>query len=693
MPGTVMRLKALDGTWETCGVDRVARVVPESVDVDSDDWGNKTAKFDLKRDPGLVWPDIGAYAPVVVEIDGQPSWAGRVIETPSRGRVMTVNCEGWQHHLDDDLVDLGWVHTRLADWKDARGFPDCLLGAGPSMLSAASTVSAGDGVIALTYPRAVYHNQWVQCAAILDLGPARTARRVLATITNSATHGEFRFQIRGGDSVAMCQGIVAGGETIDDVQNGISSGAAYTCSGTFTTARRYVMLLCTPNANVSYTDNDSWFKVTDCKVFAETTYEAGNTSVLKASAVVADAINKGTVQLAPDRSGIVDTAFNIPEFAPSGPQTPRELISAVNGWHNWIRKVDVNKRPIFAPLPSRPKYTAALGVELEDSSQNSGREIYNRVLVTGTDPSGQPVRIERSAGQSGSERRTRSGVPTIANPSFDTNTTGWSSTSSGGATLALSRDTSTFDTSPASLRASATIAGGGGAYLLWTISVTWSGTFSANKVYILDFWKSQANTQPVALSIGGQPISSFVPNGFNSLGWVPKTDLVNPVMTFSGYQPPRPYLQVFGMNLDSFAMSRAEDTLITRRGFLRTKQLQVGVTLPSDGVAAAAIGDLWLQQNSSTPFRGTVTLTGPKALRDRVSGQPVPLKQLLADTGELIHFPDRPDPDTGAVGRNGRIASVSYNPATDTATVAIDSNRADFEALMSRMQVTAGQVT
>ena len=58
------------------------------------------------------------------------------------------------------------------------------------------------------------------------------------------------------------------------------------------------------------------------------------------------------------------------------------------------------------------------------------------------------------------------------------------------------------------------------------------------------------------------------------------------------------------------------------------------------------------------------------------------------ETGELIHFSDRVDPDSGAIGRNGRIASVTYNPATDVATVALDNSRADFDALMARLAIT-----
>ena len=40
-------------------------------------------------------------------------WEGRTIEAPSRDgaeKVMSVQCEGWQHHPDDDLID-GFTFT------------------------------------------------------------------------------------------------------------------------------------------------------------------------------------------------------------------------------------------------------------------------------------------------------------------------------------------------------------------------------------------------------------------------------------------------------------------------------------------------------------------------------------------------------------------------------------------------------
>ena len=69
----------------------------------------------------------------------------------------------------------------------------------------------------------------------------------------------------------------------------------------------------------------------------------------------------------------------------------------------------------------------------------------------------------------------------------------------------------------------------------------------------------------------------------------------------------------------------------------------------------------------------------------------MPVDALLGMTGEMIRFTDRIDPDTGAVGRDARIAEVSIDPDTEEATVTLDNSRAGFDALLARLDVVLGQ--
>jgi hypothetical protein len=131
-------------------------------------------------------------------------------------------------------------------------------------------------------------------------------------------------------------------------------------------------------------------------------------------------------------------------------------------------------------------------------------------------------------------------------------------------------------------------------------------------------------------------------------------------------------------------VTRTNATALTlRQGFHRTFQLSVSSALPSDGVAASQIGDVWLANHRSVPFRGTVRIVGDTA-RYVTSGMPVRCEDLLGMTGELMRFNGIVDPDSGAMGRDGRIAGVSYDPVADEASVTVDSSRSAFDALLAR---------
>lgn len=451
MAESVVRVQALDGAWETVGVDRLAGVWPENLELSSDQWGSKGCTFDLRRDPTASWPDLLAFTPIEVDIDGQLSWSGRVSETPSRDgtdRVMSVVGEGWQHHLDDDLVDRKWVVTALGGWRDLRGVPDALLGVSAGKLPVAPQVDVGNGTIRIAWPAGTAVVQNTYASVVLDLGPANLAKRIVVTADAGGFDQDTRLYVRGcaspsdpiNGSPQTDAGILALG--------GLSTSTTF--SGNLSSGYRYVYLIVFRNGvTTTQAAVDSWCRIKDVQVFAETAYESGNASVLKASTVVSDVLDRGTPLLSTDRSGITATSFSLPEYAPDGPRTPREHIGAVNAFHGWMAKVDPDRRMVFQALPSRPKFTLGdwSAFELQDAAGSSGADIYNRVLVTGQDPAGQAVQVSRTAVQA-------FGLPTIpqtdivvSNPSFETNTAGWSS----GDPLTRTTTAGEFDSAPAGL--------------------------------------------------------------------------------------------------------------------------------------------------------------------------------------------------------------------------------------------------
>ena len=686
MPAPTIRLQTLGGTWETCGVDRCPPVVPESLELGADGWGSKSATFDLRRDPSQAWPDLSAFTPVKIDVDGVLVWSGRLAETPSRDgtdRVMSCVCEGWQAHLDDDLVDRMWVHDDLTAWKDFASLPTTPLGSGADNASTAYRVIAGDGKLTLSVPNGAPMPQYTGVGAVLDLGPGRLAKRIVATWTATWVTANMRLYARG-----VPDGRFFGATDYADAFVPTLTTGPTTSTGNLGNGYRYVVLVAFYSGAAGTAGQDVNVSLSSIKVFGETAYESGNASVLRASTVVGDVIDRAAPMLVTDRSAIQATSFNIPELAPADPQTPREVISTVNGWHNWQPKIDVNRRPVFRPQPDRPRFTVGdwSAVELQDSSQNSGQDIYNRVVVTGSDPAGQPVKVVRSGAQSQAARPFPQSDIALSNPSFAGNVSGW--TMETGLSFAYTSAAGTYDSAPGAASLGISFGAPGRAV------ATMTGTAYAGRTYQI--------TCRINLSTGsggfyleivgtrqGSAITGFGGGwGTHTFMWTPLATMVDPVLqvnaTFNGGGTAYAYF-------DTFDITRLIASLPDRRNFARTKQLQVGSTLPTDGAAAAAIGDVWLTQHVTTPFRGTLTATGPQAIRDRLTGLPVQPAQLLCETGELIHFSDRIHPDTGAVGRDGRIAAVTYNPLTDTATITLDNNRADFDALMARLAITGGR--
>jgi hypothetical protein len=128
-------------------------------------------------------------------------------------------------------------------------------------------------------------------------------------------------------------------------------------------------------------------------------------------------------------------------------------------------------------------------------------------------------------------------------------------------------------------------------------------------------------------------------------------------------------------------------TLVDRRGFQRSKILPVRSSLTT--ALANQIGDVWLTGHRTTPLRGSATVT-KRGARVLPSGEALHPAALLLHTGELLQLAHAIDPDTGDLGRNARIADVTYKPSTSEAAVTLDNSRGSVEALLERLAVVTG---
>jgi len=805
-----VRLQTLDGNWETCGIDRAAGITPEGIELASNSWGADTANFTLRRSPRSQWPDITAFTPVEIEIGGSLVWDGFVTQTPTSdadGGSISVQCKGWQYHLDDDSFEKVWTHSSLPDWKEASSFPNIDLNHfrpdGPSVV-------AGNGSIRVGWATTKVLQQNTYAAVVFDAGPLNkiTAASVQWTVvggtgfTNYGTSANLRVVCRGVDSLTA-------GHTVSNDAVNTPEGATNTAlsgSGAFTTPSRYVIVGLywvggTATASTNYFVDITGINLTGWSHGTPTAHLSGTL----ASEIAADVLPYAPL-LSQSTTSIATTDFTIPHFSSvDGGKTPREYLTAANSYHDNQLKLLPGRKLSVQAQPASPSYTVGAwgGSTFSDASANSGEEIYNKAIVESTDSSGQPLRQTRFSAASVD---TLTGLAELqpsamTNPAFETDPvfsaaskiepTGWASSrvysNSNLASTALTASLTTTATTMSATSPLGSFPPNGFIvvdqssgideiiYYSGTTSTTFTGLIrgcfgttartgvTGNTVYLV------SAIQPIASPAGfsaGTKSGLWRPNGestptltatFNSgqnftAGTSYELSInmrAQGMMQFGSYVLETPYLRfgtstdyaeisssyslsgittgdqvdfnlsvqwtpsvavsgsavtLFMQSIESFYSSYRslqdgnftsyyiDDVTITsikatipdRRGFIRTKRLQVNS--PSTPESASRIADKYLSAHRSTPLKGDLTIQSGGA-KEYLTGADIHPSRLLLSTGELLHFSNRTDPDTGAQGRDGTIAAVSYSHSSQSAQVSIDNQRTRFEAFLERLAV------
>lgn len=386
-----IQAEVLHGTWETFGVDRAIQILPETLVCSANEWGPDKASFVLRRSPWAAWPDLQPYTPIEIEIGGVLCWSGRTGPgTPLKAgaeQQISVQCEGWQYHLDDALYKKLYVHATLTDWRDARSYPEQPL----DRFEAAGQVQVQSGSIVLTQPKGtqVVAGKTI-IGVVLDLGEA-VGREVVVTIADDTMGASWSL---------YCQGLEGTvGYAGEEAWAPFSlAGQADTIHvGSLATPRRYIYLMAVWSGGTSPTvTTDEFVKIWAVSVFGESVYRSGEQSVLKASWVVGDALTHAPL-LSSDHSQIEQNVdlFHIPSLVMTNYRSPREMIEAVNAFHDWTTKIDLARRPVFAPRPTEPllEIGSWSGEEVEDTSAGEGSEIYDAVVVEGTEANGAPLAV------------------------------------------------------------------------------------------------------------------------------------------------------------------------------------------------------------------------------------------------------------------------------------------------------------
>lgn len=725
MVSTVVRLKTLDGTWEVGGADRDRGIYPENVKYGADNWGSSKASFDLKREPLVAWPDIRANTPVDIEVGGVLVWSGRISETPIPDATsINVQCDGWQAHLDDDAYRKMYVLTDMSPWQDARSFITSDL----AVYVSSPQVSNAEGLITLSFPTGVWLKNVSAAGVVLDLGPEVKGKRVHVNYEWANSTGNTNMKFEGwysntspttGASNLWTTGLVTGpGTTTVTATTGGAVGARYFL----------LQLISLVGSDITAGPSaDVYVRIRDIKIFGETSYESSTLSVLKASDVVSDAVDKATRSLSTDKSGISLTTFNVPELAMPQHQTPRDVISAVNAYHNYETRVDVRKRLIFGPRESTPALATGQwsDSEVQDASANSTEDVYSRVLVTGTNSANLIIVMDRRAGEVLTNPIV---VPDIqfVNPSAQTDASGWTVS-----TGSVSRDTSVFHSSPASIKWTPSAA-----FLLtgdWIqAAFTGPGTFKKGVTYTFSLFAQLSSgigsgaLEIFDLGVPGVDTSSMQLNGADILGenptrvhnidigftweqfgvvnvgggsqvnisWTPNADYPSSSVFLRLTQTaPAGFAsdQVNPMWIDSCTLYQNRPTILDRQGTTKTKVLPVEFSLTT--ASARQLADTFLKAHATTTFKGSSKVYGQQSVRAHVTGASVPVHMLPLYAGKLIRLDDRIDPDSGGVGRDARLAAVEVDLNELSATLTLDNSRANFEALLERLAVVVGQVT
>ena len=409
-----IRAEVLNGVWETFGVDRDVKVLPETVAYEADAWGCLKASFTLRRSPWAAWPDLSPFTPIEIEVGGVIVWIGRTEGTPLKAGAeaqISVQCGGWQYHLDDDLFKRFYVHSTLTDWKDIRSYDTAQL----ARYGAAPQVQVEAGAITLSFPKGTANTTAEAVGVILDLGEA--AAKTITVEGNDATYivstvteEGYELYVRSAPSVAE----VLGGATwydfaqLNPLAAGVYLGEGYVPGtpivASAPTFYRYVAIfLYRAGAGTTPTVDQS-VKITGISVFSEEAYESGGSSVLKASTVIESALPYAPL-LSTDLSQIASSEdlFDIPSLVLSTPQTPRQVAEAVNAFHLWVLAVDLERRMVFAPPSSEPEWEVGAwsGEQLEDVSAGEAADIYDAVIVTGTAANGEALTVTVTAAELG----------------------------------------------------------------------------------------------------------------------------------------------------------------------------------------------------------------------------------------------------------------------------------------------------
>lgn len=679
----VLRLRPLGTDYRTVGTAEARGVWTEGVSATSNLAGSDSLDCVLHRDIGQQWFDAWPFVQAELEVAGSVVWGGRMKGNPSRAsdQSWTLNMEGWQYHLDDDLVRKVYVHTRMSEWKDQRSFTIENLG----NYRAGAQVANDRGNAAIMWPNGFAAVVGDRVGIFLDLGPGVFATRAVVQWA--------RIGPADGNTSIICRGFDGTGALANAAANDAFSVTLATASGpsagNFTTASRYVGIYCLRSV-VGALGADVGAQISSIQIFTSTAYESGNASILKADQVIKDCLP--SAPLFDQRTDLIAAGtFSIPDFQSGGYRTPRDVMVAAAAVEDNLIKVSEKRALVFKARPVTPSLVVGdwAGFVFDDAGLSADGALSG-IIAEAQGVDGTPLVSTANAvvAQSGIYDLLSAQQP--SNGLFETNTTGWSiATGSFYGTGTLVWDNAAGDQGSAgALRVDASVAGpcgvrtqltlvAGRTYQLRARFKTGASFTAASGVF--GFYLDQNLLQPLGTT-------SFTTNA----GYTTMTVTLTAAATLTscwiaaGATASAATGNVFW--LDFVQVFESRTSLVDKWGFTRrlAVQLRTAMTQASLNQVAA----IYAKTRTQTPFRGKgVAYVG--GVRQYPSFMPLHPAQLLTLTGENVLFLNRVNPDTGGIGRISRLVNVRYNHDARYSELDFDSSATTAETFLERIQVAS----
>jgi hypothetical protein len=402
--------------------------------------------------------------------------------------------------------------------------------------------------------------------------------------------------------------------------------------------------------------------------------------------------------LAREYGTVQRTQFKLAAYSPTTSRTPRQHIDAVDAVHLWRKKVLSGKRLLYAPQASLVRLEAAPGIDFQDAAANSADLIYSKVIVEGQNAVGEQIRLTRTAAEL-FRNTARAGSPSslqLLNPGGESAPAEpeWEPLTSGAKTI-LSQDATHVLSGTHSIK--------------WgekkEVFANWPSTavFKVGHVYRLRLAIYSTAAAETATIFWGENGGGFLTGNssiatmgdvtgavlrqnawtFLELIWSPNKETTKAGMTLEKA------VAATTLWIDGIVVEEVQASAPERNGYHNTKVLQANSNI--DLATAEALANAFLASTSVSPFRGQFVAAKVGDVHRLPGHEPVHPSELMLAGGELIRIP-RINPDTGDLGRDGKIATITYDPDKEDAVIVIDDDRNNFQALMNRMAAVQGGI-